>query len=221
MSWKPDILGETGLQFFGKMSASISHEIKNALAIINESAGLLEDLTVMAAKGMPIDPEKLKTTAGRVMKQVRRADGIVKNMNRFAHSVDESLKSVDLCDVLVFMGALAARSAAMRGVSLDVKPTAGPVTVHTNPFLLENLIWLCLDFAMEVAGTGKIVGMVAGRREKGAEIRFIRLDALGEAVEGRFPGEKEKALLQALKSETAVERAAGKLILTLPEDVSR
>ena len=33
----------TGLQFFGKMTASISHEIKNVMAIINESAGLLDD----------------------------------------------------------------------------------------------------------------------------------------------------------------------------------
>jgi hypothetical protein len=46
MSWNWELLGETGLQFFGKMSASISHEIKNVMAIINENAGLLEDLTV-------------------------------------------------------------------------------------------------------------------------------------------------------------------------------
>ena len=38
-----DIIGGEGLQFFGKMSASISHEIKNVLAIINENTGLIED----------------------------------------------------------------------------------------------------------------------------------------------------------------------------------
>ena len=37
------MIAREGFQFFGKMSASISHEIKNALAIINENAGLLED----------------------------------------------------------------------------------------------------------------------------------------------------------------------------------
>jgi hypothetical protein len=42
------------------MTASISHEIKNVMAIINESAGLLEDYSLMAEKGMPIDPERLK-----------------------------------------------------------------------------------------------------------------------------------------------------------------
>jgi hypothetical protein len=39
------------------MTASISHEIKNVMAIINESAGLLEDYSLMAEKGMPIDPD--------------------------------------------------------------------------------------------------------------------------------------------------------------------
>ena len=42
-----------GLQFFGKVSASIAHEIKNVLAIINENAGLLEDLTFAARKERP------------------------------------------------------------------------------------------------------------------------------------------------------------------------
>ena len=81
-----------GLQFFGKMTASISHEIKNVMAIINESAGLLEDYGMMADKGIPIDPEKLKVVSGRVSKQIHRAEGIIRNMNSLAHSVDESTR---------------------------------------------------------------------------------------------------------------------------------
>ena len=42
-----DSIGGSGLQFFGKVSASISHELKNVLAIINENAGLLEDPRAM------------------------------------------------------------------------------------------------------------------------------------------------------------------------------
>ena len=98
MSWNWEVISETGLQFFGKMSASISHEMKNVMAIINENAGLLEDLTVMAEKGMPIDPQRLRTQASRIMKQIRRGDDIIKGMNRFAHSVDEPWRQVELND---------------------------------------------------------------------------------------------------------------------------
>ena len=51
MDQKPENTSEMGLQFFGRMSASISHEIKNVLAIINENAGLLEDFSLMADRG--------------------------------------------------------------------------------------------------------------------------------------------------------------------------
>ncbi|MBW1796913.1 MAG: sensor histidine kinase, partial [Deltaproteobacteria bacterium] len=152
MNNKWDVIGEQGLQFFGKMSATISHEISNALAIINENAGLLQDFTLMADKGMPLDPERLNSLAGKVIQQIRRAEGIVKNMNRFAHSVDESSKSVNLSDVVEFVAALSGRFASMRGVTVEPKPAAVPVTITTNPFFLENLIWLCLDFAMDAAG---------------------------------------------------------------------
>jgi hypothetical protein len=53
MSAKLEIVAETGLQFFGKMTASISHEIKNVLAIINENAGLLEDRDAATGKYVP------------------------------------------------------------------------------------------------------------------------------------------------------------------------
>ena len=48
-----DPLGESGLRFFGKISASISHEIKNAIAVMNENAGLIKDLIMMAERGRP------------------------------------------------------------------------------------------------------------------------------------------------------------------------
>ena len=71
-----DTIGESGLQFFGKVSASISHELKNVLAIINENAGLLEDLTLAAQRGKAIDPERLNRTAGNFLKQIHRAHNI-------------------------------------------------------------------------------------------------------------------------------------------------
>ncbi len=93
MGAKLETVAETGLQFFGKMTGSISHENKNVLAIINENAGLLEDLALMLDRGAAIKPQRLKNMSRAVMKQVNRADAIVKNMNRLTHSVDESIKT--------------------------------------------------------------------------------------------------------------------------------
>jgi len=214
-----ELIGRTGFIFFGKMSASISHEIKNVLAIINENAGLLEDFTVMAEKGMPLDPEKVKTQAGRIKKQIRRADGIVKNMNKFAHSADESLMSVDLAELLELLAALSGRFAYTRGVKLEPASMGSSATITTNPFLLENLVWLCLDFAMDMAGRGKTVRLIAEKTENGGRIRFTQLEALGEPPADKFPGEVEKALLVALKAQITKDVEAGEIVLSISKNI--
>ena len=154
-----DIIGKEGLQFFGKMSASISHEIKNVLAIINENAGLLEDFTLMAEKGRPIDMERFKTVAGKIRGQVGRADGIVKNLSRFAHSSDDFTGEIDLNELLGFVMSLSNRFATMVDVSFEHMEADRPVLLNTTPFILQNLLWLCLNFAMEVVdGECPVIG---------------------------------------------------------------
>jgi C4-dicarboxylate-specific signal transduction histidine kinase len=216
MSWNWEVIGETGLQFFGKMSASISHEIKNVLAIINENAGLLEDLTVMVEKGMPLDPQRLKTPASRIMKQIRRGDDMIKGMNRFAHSVDEPLRQIELHDTLALLCALSSRFASTRGVVLELPPSSTQVSVVTNPFFLQNLLWLCLDFAMGCAGAGKTVSLRAEKAGRQATIRFSKLQEISKAETGAFPGDRERALLHALNADLVIPKEAGELRLTLP-----
>ena len=216
MNTKWDMIGEQGLQFFGKMSATISHEINNALAIINENAGLLQDFTLMADKGIPLDPKRLNSLAGKIIQQIRRAEGIVRNMNRFAHSVDESSKNVNLSDIVEFVAALSGRFASMRGVTVAPKPTAVPVTITTNPFFLENLIWLCLDFAMDAAGEGNTIDIITEKTENGAQVRFMQIEDLAKAPLDRFPAEREKALLDGLQADLTAELEAGELVITLP-----
>jgi signal transduction histidine kinase len=222
MGYNWEVIGETGLQFFGKMSTSMSHELKNALAIINENAGLLQDFTLMADKGLPMDPQRLKTLAEKVMTQIRRADRIVKNMNRFSHSVDESVKSIDLHSIVELVATLSGRFALMRGVNVELSHPANPVMITTNPFFLQNLVWLCLDFAMDAAGDGKSVTLIGEETDRGARIRFTGLEGLeGMPTTSTFPAEREKALIEILKADIAVDVEVGEFVLGLPRKIGR
>ncbi|MEE9497430.1 MAG: hypothetical protein V3V39_12945 [Desulfobacterales bacterium] len=219
MVGKPEIMAETGLQFFGRMSASISHEIKNVLAIINENAGLLEDFSFMADRGMPIDPARLKVMAQTVKKQIGRADGIIKNMNRFAHSIDQTITTVDLDQTIELVIALTARIAAMRGVRVDLQLPGSPVTIPTAPFFLMNLIWLCLDFSMAASGDEKRVELVVEETENSVRIRFRRLAGLSEALLEAFPSEREKNLLAVLAADLTAERSREEIALRLLKNI--
>jgi len=121
--------GQAGVRFFSKMSASISHDIKNVLAVINENAGLLDDLCLMVARGKPLNSDRVKRLDGDIQEQVRRGDQIVTIMNRFAHSADSESMPVDLGERLYLLEALSQRAATMRGVRLEVQRPAAPVRV--------------------------------------------------------------------------------------------
>jgi phosphoglycerate-specific signal transduction histidine kinase len=213
-----DAIGEMGLQFFGKISASISHEIRNALAIINESAGLLEDLVTLPGRGKPLNPERLTSLAQQVRRQIKRADGIIDKMNRFAHSVDEPVKDIDLKKIVELVSSLCQRFATMRKVTLTVEGDETPLVIRTNPFLLENFIYLCLDFAMATVGEGKTVVLVAEAADGGAKLRFGGFEALGKLPPGQFPGRHEKALLETLKAGLTMDLEAGEVLVTLPKE---
>jgi C4-dicarboxylate-specific signal transduction histidine kinase len=221
MSAKLEIMAETGLQFFGKMTASISHEIKNVLAIINENAGLLEDLALMADGGTAIETQRLKNMSRAVMKQVSRADAIMKNMNRLAHSVDESIKTIELNDILELLVALSSRFASTRGVAVQPKDNEGPLKLRTAPFFLMNLLWLCLDFAMDAAGEDKIVELVPQKTEAGIQIFFKGLGGLAGAPLKPFPAEPEKGLCGLLGAELEVSSGNREIVVRIAEDIDR
>ena len=210
---------ETGLQFFGKTSASISHELKNVLAIINENAGLLEDFTAMEDRGIPIDPARLKVMAAAVQNQIGRADGILKNMNRFAHSADQTVTAIDLAQTIELIIALTARFAAMKGIQVDRQLPQNPVTFQTSPFLLMNLLWLCLDFAMSASGDEKRVELITEETDNNIWIKFRKLTGLTKELLENFPSERERKLLEDLAAILSTNDGCEEIVLQLPRDL--
>jgi signal transduction histidine kinase len=212
-------IGRQGLQFFGKISASISHEIKNVLAVIGENAGLLQDLASLAERGQPIEPERLIRLSKDVMKQIQRADTIMKHMNTLAHSVDSRRATVDLAGLAELVTQLYARFTSNKGVTLEKRFPAGPLMVATNPFLLENLVGLCMDAAIDSAGASKSVIIEVGTAAPGARIRFSGLRLAAGKATSLFASKPEQALMAALQAAVQINAEAGELVLTLPLDI--
>jgi signal transduction histidine kinase len=171
-----------GLHFFGNITASISHELKNALAIINENGGLLGDLALLMEKGRPLDPERLSIVSANIRRQVKRADDIVRRLNRFAHSAHEPATTTNVFEILEFTATLAARLATMKGVTIAVVQEA-PIQITIRPFQLENVLWLCLEhlflltegnlsveFGASTLGDDVLVSMRFGEEQQAAEI---------------------------------------------------
>lgn len=217
MATGSDEVEPIGVRFFGKISASICHEIKNVLAVINENAGLLQDICFMADRGKPVDVSRLKRIAGDVTDQVRRADRIVTAMSRFAHSADGPSAATDLSELTALLGVLAMRFAAMRGVAVQALAPSAPVLVATFPFELLNLLWICLDCAMTAAGPGRTVELVAEKTAEGGRVRFRSLEPPGaESVADSALG-RLSALPRVLNATIAADDTNTELVVRLPQ----
>jgi signal transduction histidine kinase len=206
---------KTGLQFYGEISSSISHEVKNYLAIINENAGLLEDLTIMADEGGSLDPERLKMLAVKIKEQIQRINEVIQRMNRFAHSAEESEKKIDLNDIVEFVIALSERFAFIRGIVLNHEKGNSADNIITDPFSLENLIWCCLEIAMEAAGENKTVTIISESNEGDGRVSFTQLDDLGSYQPDIFNSERIKGLINSLNADLKFNGEGKEIILTV------
>jgi C4-dicarboxylate-specific signal transduction histidine kinase len=201
------------LGFFGKVTASCSHELKNVLAVVNENAGLIEDLLELAAKGRTIDPARLMTAAQAVKIQILRGDSIIKNLNRFAHTADEMTADVAVEQAVELTINMAARMASMRGVALTMIPPAESYRVRTSPFALQQLMWCCIDKATaSEESRGGAINITIEPAPEGVRIRIK-----GPAGKGFEPptNQKDQILLGLIGGKATADPATGEMIITL------
>jgi len=202
-------LAAEGLAFFGRMNAAISHDMKNVLAIINETASLLDELMELQQAGqMEPNPDKLRTLSRRIVQQVERGQNVISNMNAFAHSIDVPVREVDLAQITRVMAVLSRHFATGRTLELDL-PDEGP-RVTTHPFFLNDLIHHTLNFAIAAAGPEKRIGIAIKAGDRGGEIVFSGL----AKSERTFPSEIAATLAQVLGVGMSLE--AGLIRLTVP-----
>jgi signal transduction histidine kinase len=165
------------LAFMGKINASISHELKNIMAIISETSGLLNDLMEMADRGKKIETETIRGCCRDIEEEIERGFTTIKQMNRFAHSVDEPVKTVDLKKTLKLMVGLAGFLSHACDIRFDDDLQEG-IHITTCPFRLQNLIYRSLVFAFSKAGIhGQVNTVVRPEGSNGARIAFSGFSA--------------------------------------------
>lgn len=204
-----------GLRFFGRMSAAISHDLKNTLSIMNESAGLIEDLALMAEnKGRPLDPQRIHQLGATIKRQIQRNDGIVRNMNQFAHSVDHSFKEIGLTANLQMLSTICRRLTDARGVAVAVTPSDPDIGIVTRPFHLLHLVWLLLAWAMDHVDEGKRLSLQA--RSVQDHVHLECRGIAGATAAAAFPPDPWTELLELLAARVEMDTAQQAIVAVLP-----
>jgi signal transduction histidine kinase len=140
--------------FFGKITAGITHEIKNVLAIIQESSGLMEDILEVTENGAFPRKDKFIKSLNRIRGQIQRGIDITSRLNRFAHSPDHCPASLDLNEITEQMVLLASRFARLKNVVLESSPSDPPLVIKSDPVSLEMALFESIEILLNVIGSG-------------------------------------------------------------------
>ena len=191
------LLRERSLAFFGAITASLSHEINNVYTIINELGGLLGDHMLMAERGRPIDPAKLKGISEKIESQVHRGKEIVRQLNGLAHSVDHPEEQVNLRETLGRVIAVCRRFASMKKTALEGVFPENEVDIRANPFALQQAVFWCIRMAIEAADGGRQIRVRYEAADPGARLIVESADPVRRTDEV----ESELAYLSLLMTE--------------------
>ncbi len=216
------IRDEDGLVFFGRITASISHEVNNVLAIINELAGLLEDLLQNAEQRRPIDPQKLRSVSDRIQTHIQRGESIVKRLNRFAHSIDDPVSEFDLNVVLNDLVNIAQRFAMLKGIQLETNLPAEPVSINSSRFAFQLAVFGGIEKALATLNKDESVKISCHKQQDQITIT-IDAGEIGTNTEEQNDMTDLIELMKKLGGNLEITKQEGKnqsLILSFPYSIS-
>lgn len=203
------------LAFFGRVNASISHELKNVMAIISETAGLLGDLSDLAATGAPVPPDILKSGTESIMEEIQRGFAVIRQMNRFAHSVDTPCAAVDLTNLLDLVVNLAGYLSFSANTAISPCADPKPV-VDTCPFILQAVVYQGLVYAYKNTGANVDITLSIAQGDGNAwRVCFTGFSASGFDP---FPDPVTRALAASIGVRILFDRAADQLEIEIPRD---
>lgn len=199
--------------FFGAMGAGLSHELSNIFNIINELAGLQQDIAAAAAQSGAAGLARVTDLASRIKAQVGRGETINRSLHRLSHSIDDVDIDFDIGETLVLFGTLAARAARLAEVDIDIRPPEAPLTHRGSPFDLLLALHSCVRVALAAASSARHIDVWAEDGPDGVRVVIASGDPLA-GPDGDLPNVDMlikgcKALGAVPRLETAPDGACG------------
>lgn len=153
--------------FFGRIAANLTHEVKNILAIIQESAGLMEDIIAISPLSSDQHQEKFNNAMESIKTQLHRGMDLTTRFNRFAHLPDREQAEVDLAEVVPQLCILAERFARLKHIALtaDAPPGKG-ICVTTKPVWLYMTLFFSVESCLTVLPANSAIAVAPMKQDK-------------------------------------------------------
>ena len=201
------------LRFLGKMNAHISHELRNIMATISETAGLMGDLIEIGAERGNLDPDRLTELCSRITALVDRGNDTIRNMNGLAHSMDEPVRDSDMNTEARLMAKISQYAPHSREVDLNLAAPEG-VPLRTASLQVQHLLAELLAAAFATLQNDQRLPMRVAPLEGGATVTL----AHGGNLDPQSPALKRAEAVAASLSGASITQSNTALELTLKNE---
>jgi C4-dicarboxylate-specific signal transduction histidine kinase len=163
--------------FMGKVTASVTHEIQNVLAIIKETSGLMEDLFLLQNSGGLDDIEnRLDSCIKTIKKQTYRGVNLTSGLNGFAHTADSSQTSINIFEIINKMIAITERLFKQKGVDVSIVECIKPYSIMIDPVFFQMVVFSCIECLIDNFGTKKPITLCIQSLDNRTAIQFLYND---------------------------------------------
>ena len=133
------------LKFIGKVLSVFTHELNNHLAIIKESAGLIEDTLRLQKSSGKYDIEESLKIIRSIENQIGKTAWICKKLNGFGHRMDRALSTFNVNESLEELLVLLNRVANQKKVSFEKDFQEDIPPVCSDPAGLQLIVFCSID----------------------------------------------------------------------------
>jgi C4-dicarboxylate-specific signal transduction histidine kinase len=204
------------LAFFGQITASVTHELNNIMAVINEITGLLSDIISDSDATQLQNYNDLVKIRQKLTIQIERGRSVIKHLNSFAHGADEPSKTFDLNAVIENLINLSRRLAYLKKIELQSEVSSEPIILVASPFRLQLALFTVIHKAFDWVSDRGI--MTVSTR---ADINHARVTIGGLILEGpKDPAEGKTVKNELMDMKSLIEGFSWRLEITDEKDTS-
>jgi nitrogen-specific signal transduction histidine kinase len=168
------------MNFIGRILAGFTHEIKNYIAIIKESAGLMGDMIKAGKWGKNESRQYLEIIAS-VEEQIERSLDLFRYLNRFAHKMDTPHVSFNVNEGMEELLALMNRFANQRKIRLETDFQKDLPSVQSDPAMLQFLVFCFVREKLDRLDKNSRIAVKTARADGAVTITIIPQGSLIEA----------------------------------------
>lgn len=152
------------LASLGRIAAGVAHEINNPLAIINEKAGLMQDIIDMS--GDFPNKDKFLHLIDGIVGSINRCRAITHNLLGFSRKMDVVIEPIDLNESIKEVIGFLEKEILVKSVNIQMELADGIPKINSDKGQLEQVFLNIIKNAIDAVKEGGLIVVSTGMKDK-------------------------------------------------------